>query len=122
MEAVSWEDWNRDSKIWEANCRIGYGPLTPEQCASASVTFLAAAYRMAALRRNDTPQDIADTLAKHSIPQTPMLMGPGGAGKSNEIFVLADELVKGGYGYTVITAFTGAAAAQFLGPTLLKIL
>ena len=48
-------------------------------------------------------------------------MGPGGAGKSNEIFVLADELVKGGYGYTVITAFNGVAAAQFLEPTLLKL-
>ena len=29
LEAVSWEEWDRDSKIWEANGRIGNGLLTP---------------------------------------------------------------------------------------------
>ena len=102
-------------RLWEANGCIGYGPLIPEQRASVSATF-SAAYRAIALRRNGTPQDIAGILARHRIPQTTMLMGPGGAGKSNGIFVLAEELQKGGCGCVVIAAYTGVAAAQILGP------
>ena len=94
LQPIDWTNWQNESNIWEANGRIGYGPLTPEQRASASASFRAAAYRMIALRRKDAPQQIADALAKQHIPQTTMLMGPGGAGKSNEILVLADELQK----------------------------
>jgi len=116
--AVDDATWRAEFDQWEQSDRQGPMPFNPEQRDVLRETFRCADFRARARARGCSESDIRKKIEDAGYSSAIFLTGPGGSGKSAVVYALIESLVEAQAGRVVVSAFTGAAAAQFSAPTL----
>lgn len=97
------------------------GPFNVEQRRVGLSAVKAARFRVERLRQGATPAAVVDEMAANGLDQIHLMYGPGGTGKSSTIGGIQEAISSLGLGETLVTAYTGVAAAPFGGPMLLSL-
>ena len=95
--------------------------MNPEQRAAVRAPVLWMRFMATQLRRGRSVAGAYDAGIAAGLCPVTLVHGPGGTGKSEVIHVLARFVEQHGYGRMAITTQTGVAAAQFLAPTLQRL-
>ena len=97
-------------------------PLNTDQRAAGRAFWRVVQLRVLGRQTGLTAEQIADSITAKDLSNVILVNGAGGTGKSALIHQLEVSMKEANYGFLVITAYTGVAAAPFGGPTLLSLL
>jgi hypothetical protein len=118
---ITVEEWEVEYEKWKAEGKEGRPPMNPEQRNAVRGPVVWMRHMAAQARLGLSVQQAFDAGMSKQLRQVTGVHGPGGTGKSEVIHVLDRFLKERKFGRMAITAQTGVAAAQFLAPTLQKL-